>query len=58
MVLLIIQMLLLKVVFVADVIFSSISVREVLSAKCPYKRVVFPSPYWDKISDAAKVSQY
>jgi len=32
------------------------SVREVLSAKFPYKRVVFQSPYWDKISDAAKVS--
>ena len=37
------------------VVSSPFSVREVLSCKVGCKQVVFPSPYWDQISDAAKV---
>ena len=37
------------------VVNSQYSVREVLSCKVGCKQVVFPSPYWDQVSDAAKV---
>ena len=41
-----------------DCAVSPFSVREVLSSKVGCKQIVFSSPHWDLISDAAKVDRF